>query len=162
MYDGTISGAGLQTGPFSDTEIVSQGVSAPAAGADFTVTVPNDGAIRELVAISAQLATSSAVANRVVTLLVKDYTGTEVFRYANGTSVTASLTIVYCLSPQFTTTAGDIAATKQFSIPIPRGPYLPGFKISSSTAAIDTADQWSHIQAWWRLCRPDYGSGGTD
>jgi hypothetical protein len=157
-----LSGPGVQTGEFPDCHIISQRIPAPAAGADFTVTVPGSGGIFELVAVSAKLVTSSAVASRYVTVTVKDNEAHEVFRYASGTAVTASLTILFTLSPQFVTSAGDITNTKQLSIPLPEGPYLPNFTINSSTASVDTADQWSAVQVWWKGYFPDYGDDANE
>ena len=158
----SISGAGLQTGTFPDCNFVSQSHGQPAAGADWTITVPGSGEFWEIVAVRARFVTSSAVANRFLTFNVKDNVGNVVFNTAFGTAQTASITESVCLSPQFNAVAGDVSSTKITTLPLPEGPYLPGFTINSSTVAIDTGDQWSQIAVWFRQYGPDYGPGGTD
>jgi hypothetical protein len=150
-YEG-VYGPGLSGDPFSDVNLVSSQTTSPAAGADFSVKVPDTGGIWEVVAIRAQLVTSSAVANRGITVNVKDHTNSNiVYQSSFTTAVTASLTIGFCFSTQFATTLGDISTTKVVGIPLAPGPYLPGWTINSSTALIDTGDQWSAIWAWYRL-----------
>ena len=162
MYGYSISGAGLQTGTFPDCQLVSRSVPTPAAGADWTITVPGSGEFWEIVAVRARFVTSSAVANRFLTFNVKDNVGNIVYQSAFGTAQTASITEGVVLSPQYVTVSGDVSSTKIVTLPLPEGPYLPGFTINSSTVAIDTGDQWSQIAVWFKQYGPDYGPGGTD
>lgn len=146
----SLSGVGLAEGPVSNVALASTVVQSPAAGSDFTLTVPDAGNVWEIVSIRARLVTSSAVANRVVSVLVKDNNGTEVFRSAFDTAITASLTTVFSISPQVGTVNGGLTNGKAITMPIPDGPYLPRWTISTSTVSIDTGDAWSQIAVWYR------------
>jgi hypothetical protein len=146
----TVSGVGLEHGPVSNIALASVPVTQPAAGADFTLTVPDAGQVWEIVAVRARFVTSAAVANRFLTFNVKDAAGNIVFQTAFGTAVTASITEGVVLSQMFASVSGDVSNTKIVTLPLPEGPYLPRWTINSVTTAIDTGDQWSQIVVWYR------------
>lgn len=162
MYDGVaVSGVGLAAGPVQTVLLSSQAQNPPAAGADFAYTIPDVGAVYEIVAIRARLVTSAAVANRGVAVTVKDAAGTEVFRGGFDTAVTASLTTFWTFSPYAASSSGGVALTKAVAIELPEGPYLPRWVIGSATTAIDAADQWSQVAVWYRALYPTSRADGT-
>lgn len=74
----------------------------PAAGADFTVTVPA-GANWVLNSVSARLVTSATVATRLPALVISDGSGNVVFNGPTAYGQTATLTWTYTWSPSPTT-----------------------------------------------------------
>lgn len=167
-YGVAVSGVGLEAGPVQTVLLGSQGLQQPAAGADWTYTIPDAGAVYELVAIRARFVTSAVVANRAVAVIVKDAAGTEVFREGLDTAVTASLTTIWTFTSEAGTSAGGVATVKAVALGIPEGPYLPRWTISTVTTAIDVGDQWSQIGVWYRALYPSgaypgaNGNGGGD
>lgn len=160
MYDGlAVSGVGLQAGPVQTILLGTQTQLQPAAGTDFTFTIPDAGAVYEIVSIRARFVTSAAVANRAVAVLVKDAAGTEVYREGFDTAITASLTTIVSFTSGAVSGLGGISQVKAVTLPLPEGPYLPRFTISSVTTLIDAADQWSQIAVWYRALYP---SGNVD
>ena len=149
-YGPTLSGVGLAEGPLSNVSLASVPVTSPAAGADFVIPIPDAGNIWEIVAVRARFVTSNAVANRFLTFNVKDAAGSVVFQTAFGTAQTASITEGVVLSKMFSSVSGDVTNTKIVTLPLPEGPYLPRWTINSVTTAIDTADQWSQIEVWYK------------
>lgn len=114
----------------------------PAAGADFTVTVP-PGSSWIVQSVRAQLVTSAAVANRAVTLRIGDGVS-ELRRIANVNVQAASLTWVYGWLPGygFVPASGIVQNYDLGETP----PILnAGATIATSTGAIDVGDQWSGI-----------------
>lgn len=146
----SVSGIGLQPGPVCSVLLGSQGQNPPVAGADFAYTIPDVGAVYEIIAIRARFVTSAAVANRGVAVTVKDAAGTEVFRGGFDTAVTASLTTIFTFSEYAASATGGVTTTKAVAIELPEGPYLPRWVIGSNTTAIDVADQWSQVAVWYR------------
>lgn len=122
--------------------ITSQVVANPAAGADWSVTVPT-GQIWRVRSIFAQLVSSATVANRQPFLQIKDAGGNFLFLLDWGTAQTASLTSSY-------TWGGSCPlvnnGTSIFVGPIPQDMVLAeGSTISASTASIQTGDQWQKV-----------------
>ena len=150
VYDYNLRGVGLAPGIYGDLSLASQTFISPAAGADFTITVPDTGGVWEIVALRAQLVTSATVANRGVVVQVKDHAANIVYESPASLAITASLTIGVTFSAQYPSGVGDITTTKKVGLALPDGPYLPGWTVGTSTALIDTADQWSLIRAWYR------------
>ena len=151
---GQVSGVGLSNDPYGNLNIATTSFVSPAAGADFKVTIPDVGGIWRIVALHAQIVTSATVANRVLNVNVKDHDGNIVYEFGATTVVTASLTIPITYSSLFASAVGDITAAKRFGLPIPEGPYLPGWTINSVTTAIDTTDQYSALRAWFIADQP--------
>ena len=114
----------------------------PAAGADWTVTVPGESAWA-VISVSATLVTSAAVANRAPLFTVTDGSST-LWRVAPGVVQTASLTTTYSWlcelgAPDVTITGGHI------QVALPPAYFHPGFTFGPVTATRDAADQWSAI-----------------
>jgi hypothetical protein len=122
---------------------LSISVAQPAAGADWSQTVPT-GARWKVVAATAQLATAAAVATRLARLVIDDGT-TPIFEAPAAASQAASLSVLYTYGQG---AGGPVTADAAvIEGPIPNDAYLPaGFRIRSSTGAIQAADQWSAIR----------------
>lgn len=121
-------------------------VANPAAGADWTYTVGAGGAVgsrQRIIAITAKLVTSAAVATRQVVLAVKSG-ATLLWEIAAGATQLASLTQTYNFGPGAPTQTTVIATTLSTGLPVDFS-LGNGFTISSVTTAIDVADQWSAI-----------------
>lgn len=120
-------------------------VAAPAAGADFT-HVFGGAYIRRIIAISAQLVTSAAVANRQVRLDVSSSEG-RVLSVPLVASVTASLTTQLSwaegITPPNTALFDNCLVAGFPALVVPAG-----FSIASVTQGIDVADQYSNVLIW--------------
>ena len=156
-----VSGVGLQDGPVCDVLLGSQLQQPPAAGADFTFTIPDVGSVYEIVAIRARLVTSNAVANRLVHAVVKDAAGNELYRVGADLAITASLTTIYTFAPTIGSIIGGHTTNNDIGYPLPEGPYLPRWTIGTITSAIDTADQWSFISVWYKQLALGYPPDGS-
>lgn len=120
----------------------SLAIANPAAGADWSQSVPT--AARWLVrGGAATLVTSVAVATRQVALVIDDGVNT-LFTIEAGTTQLASLTQVYSLLPG-QTTATLISTQLPIYIP-PDLRLFAGWRIRTSTGAIQVTDQWSAIR----------------
>lgn len=128
-------------------------VSAPAAGADFTFTVPGDRALR-IISVTAQLVTSAAVANRGPALVIAAPEGT-VITVEQPAVITAGLTTTVCWGDGV---SGDAASLVNNRLTAGIGSYVlpPGYTIASATGAIDAGDQWQNVLVWAevRLTQP--------
>lgn len=110
---------------------------APAAGADFTITVPA-GKLWDVVVIYATLTTAVAVASREADITFGD--GNALFASVGPAAVqAASLADRYLWAVGLT---NEVAGSSQ-SQAIPSLRLLPGWTIASVTANIQAADQWS-------------------
>lgn len=128
--------------------------AAPAAGADWSVTVPA-GELWELRSVFAQLVTSAAVATRGARLVVNDGTAAFLTLPAPATQA-ASLTGTYTWAPH-----GPQLALAQANIGfVPELSLMPGWSIASSTAAIDAGDQWTAPRLY--VVRTTVRSGDID
>lgn len=112
---------------------------APAAGADFSVTVPV-GQRWRVVSCTGLLTTAVAVANRDVTLVVDDGVNV-VAQIPAGFALAASLTNQYT----FADSCSQTAAFNGVSVgPLPSNLIvMAGWRIRTVTANIQAADQWS-------------------
>lgn len=129
---GPLTGAG-QTGSTTGTN--------PAAGADWTYTVPA-GFTQVLVSVRAVLTTSAVVANRVPVLRITIPTGQIVADIAAIAAQTASTTITYVWMAG--APANNTNNVQQMSLP--QGLRLPaGSVVQTITAGISAGDQWSSI-----------------
>lgn len=116
----------------------------PAAGAEASVRVP-DNVIWQLLGLHLTFVASAAVATRVISLSLKSDAGTF-YTAPAGTTVTASQT-----SEVFAHTAGFNWTTALADNPIPLPmftPLGPGYTILTSTALIDSADQYAAPVLW--------------
>lgn len=125
--------------PWRRSRIV-QGVAAPAAGADWSQTIPA-GHLWRPFSVTAQLLTSAAVANRQAVLVLGD--GTNTFAFLSAPAVqAASTTVVYTwadISTVLALGARQLAPLSDIDLP-------PGWTIGVATALLDVADQWSAIR----------------
>ena len=149
-----LTGVGLQDGCYRQLNIVTAAQKSPAAGADFSVQVPDGGYPWQLVAVRAQLVTSAVVVNRFAAAVVKDAAGTELYRVGFGTALVASTTYIITLSPFVGSVQGDVTNTKTVTFPVPDAPYLPRFSVGTITTAIDAGDAYSNVVAWYAAVLP--------
>ena len=117
--------------------------SQPAAGADWSLTVPG-GRIWRVRSLVATLATAVAVANRVVQFTLSDQT--DVYLSVQTLPpVVASTTVRYSLwegqADLATLTAGLDIGAPLWCFWMPAGTV-----IASSTTALQAADQWSLVK----------------
>lgn len=118
--------------------------TAPAAGAEFTIT-PDKAALWRILSLRFVLTTDANVANRQVTLVADDGTTTffqtgAVLNHAAGTALI------------YTTFEGAGVATTGFGtehlpFPVPGVVLEQGFRLRSLTTAIQVGDQFSAIAA---------------
>lgn len=122
--------------------VISTQVANPAAGADWSITVPA-GSIWRVLVIRAVLTASATVATRVPILQVKDAAGNTIF------DVPPAATLAAGGGANMNWSAGAnsiVSNNSRFMQGLPMGMILPeGAVISSSTVAIQTGDQWSAI-----------------
>lgn len=120
-------------------------VGEPAAGADWTF-VPSTSDYVRLLAITAVLVTSATSASRAVTLQAKDSNGLLLDAFPAVDAATASTTVTYVWDDASTVSA---AASDKLTLTqsVPRFWLPPGTSVGTSTADIDTGDQWSAIVA---------------
>ena|SRR5437870_7986383 len=125
--------------PWRRSRIV-QGVASPAAGADWSATVPA-GHLWRPFTVTAQLLTSAVVANRQPVLVLGD--GTNPFAFLTAPAVqAASGTVIYTWANVDTFVSlgsRQVAALPDIELP-------PGWTIGVSTALLDVGDQWSAIR----------------
>lgn len=134
MY-GRISGEA----PWRRSRIV-QGVASPAAGADWSQTVPASH-LWQLLTVTATLTTSAVAGNRQARLALGD--GTNPFAVLTAPAVqAASLAHVYTWAVGMTPLALGLQQLQALP-PIALG---NGWTISVSTLALDAGDQWSAIR----------------
>lgn len=122
--------------------IHSVAVANPAAGADWSFTIPTGSRMR-FRAGGAQLVTSATVATRATGFHATDGVTEYMFAPAVQTQA-ASLTVRYDYLPGATAVA--LVGT-QTSISLPSDPIFPaGHTIGSATGGIQAGDQWSGIE----------------
>lgn len=117
-------------------------VPTPAAGADWSIHVPN-GELWDVLSIRGTLTTSSDAANRVANVV---YTTGEVeyFRSAAGTLIVASKVAQVSFIAGVSAPVA-VGLTYQGALP-PNKTYVPGGHfIRSATEAIDDTDAWTAV-----------------
>lgn len=120
-------------------------IPAPAVNTDWRVTCPGQG-IWRIQALRASLATSAAVANRQVSLVLSD--GTADFATVPASAaITASKTGVVSTIPG-APSLGVADGPLLFPAPTDGWLLLPGFSLRAVTANLDATDQWSAVQLW--------------
>jgi hypothetical protein len=117
-------------------------ISNPAAGANWSITVPA-GAAWVLLSARATLATSVTVASRVPDLRVQDGSGNTLLDAQAGVAQTASLTDAWNWAP------GNVTATVLSAVNLVALPTAfrlnAGWVIQQVTTGLQAADQWSAI-----------------
>lgn len=119
----------------------SQQQGNPAAGADWTFTIPA-GTRKRVVSVSALLTTAVAVANRFASIIIDDGVNI-VAQIPSGFAQAASLANQYTFADS---TTGTASASNVSIASLPSNLILPaGFRVRSLTGGIQAADQWSNI-----------------
>jgi hypothetical protein len=145
-YPGAVGGIAYPQTP-NESALAGRGrmrsivVTVPAAGADFTVTVPA-GVQWILRALTGTLTTAIAVVNRQASVEVTDATPHVLLRSASSVLQVASLADVYSW---FAGGAADTAAPVLNAGLPEEFRCLAGWIIKSVTAGIQAADQWTAI-----------------
>lgn len=119
-----------------------QPVAQPAAGADWSVTVPA-GVLWELLAVRGLFTASAAVANRVPVLGF----GSEGVTAAQ-VPVAANITAGQAITVTWAQVGAALAFGLFQIVPLPRVILEPGDTIGTATGAIDVGDQWSAVRLW--------------
>lgn len=115
--------------------------AAPAAGADWTYTVP-DGEDLTVLTFWAQIVTSAVAGNRRLRVVAEDADGNEFWAATANAAITATSTV------QFTGGVGNESVSHTSSLmtvglPV-GGLQLPaGSIVRASTDGIDVGDQWT-------------------
>lgn len=117
-------------------------VSAPAAGADWSIAVPG-AVVWQVEAVTAILTTSATVANRLPRLRLGDGSNTfcEIVPQSNqAASIAGRYSYARGLS------AGPaVGAANGQNVALPKLAMLPAWTLTMSTLNIDATDQWSGI-----------------
>lgn len=115
-------------------------VANPAAGADWTATVPG-GHVWQLLAVRARLTTSAAVANRQPDLILTDG-ALEIARVPPVAVQAAGGARVYTWADvDFGLQLGSTALG-----PLPAIRLASAWSVGTATALIDAADQWDQVR----------------
>ena len=117
----------------------------PAAGAEFSIRAPG-GSIWRIMSMALLFTASAAVANRRITLLADDQTDTWFAQIASADLVASSATRVGA----FVGASPGGVAGSVLNLPLPQDGLIlmPGYRLRSSTAGIDVADQYSAVRFW--------------
>ena len=126
----------------SYTSSLSSPQNSPAAGSNFTYTVPAGGTAQILNSITALFTASAAVATRFVQLQIKDAAGNLVYQLSNGQGTVASTNVRITFATGITNAN---AATGTAAIAIPALVLQPGWTVNLIATSIDVADQFSGI-----------------
>lgn len=145
-YPGQVGGIAYPQSPLESAlsgrgRMRSIALANPAAGADWTETVPA-GVTWILRAVTATLTTSGTVATREINLVVQDATPHVLFESPGGNTEAATLADVFSwFNGSSTTFEGAVVnggLPAEFRLPA-------GWIVKTSTANIEAADQWSAI-----------------
>jgi len=129
--------------------------ATPAAGAEWSLTVPGRTAL-QILAVRAILTTGAAATARVATLRITD--GNNVLAsIRTPASQAATLTTEHTWMPELPTIG--LSGNAAYSTGIPNRLILPpGYTIGSNTSNLDAADTWTGITVWTKEI-PAYGAG---
>jgi len=127
---------------------LSQAITAPGAGADFSFTVPNFTRI-QIISFAGVFTASAAVANRNVELIIDD--GVNIVWAADVGAAIAAGQVENITATQ-TNVPNGVIATIQSAVVPPGNVLTGGFRFRSLTGNIQAGDQWSAlfmlIQEW--------------
>jgi hypothetical protein len=116
-------------------------VGAPAAGADWSATVPTPARWR-VNALQAQLTTGAAGGNRVPHLVITDGQGHSVYNFPSTANQLANSTAQYSAGATVMTAQFDNAQVLVLPYPLK---LLQTWTIGTLTTGIQAGDQWSNI-----------------
>ena len=145
--DVLITGPQLLDRPLSRTNIVSQPIISPAAGADMLVTVPF-GVMWDLQAFTAKFTASAQAANRFLGFQVKDQSGNLVYQYQCTAAVATTLVITITFSEDCATVPTALATGNIVFFPCPRAWFGGGWTFGTFTGSIQTNDTWTAGAFW--------------
>jgi hypothetical protein len=111
----------------------------PAAGQEFSVTVPT-GEVWEVLSLEATLVTNATAASRYVQIIIDNGT-TEFARVGSPVAQAASQTILYTASPLVGAMPSS-APSNAMVMNLPVQLLLPGYRVRSVTASLQTGDNW--------------------
>jgi hypothetical protein len=120
-------------------------VANPAAGTDFIMTTPANTQ-RTVTSFSAVFTAAAAVASRNINIIVDD--GANIVWQDDVSAAVTATQAVTVNGAQNTATVGIVATTLFVLLP-PNLKLEPGWRVRSSTAAIQGLDQWSAI--WFNV-----------
>jgi hypothetical protein len=116
-------------------------VANPAAGTNFTLTVPA-GKVWRLLTLAFSLTTSAVVGNRIVRMIIRDAAGNLVFQASTHGTQPATQTVVNNTVPYLQM----LAANGQDSlVGVPDIPLLPGMSINTNVGGMDPGDTITNI-----------------
>lgn len=122
--------------------VISEQVANPAAGAEWSVTVPT-GSVWRVRSIYSQLVTSATVANRLTSVVMKDAAGNIFFQsFLTGAQTAGGTwTIVFSVNAP-NTTLGSFNNSELF---IPDVVLPEGAVVISKSSGLQAGDQYSAI-----------------
>lgn len=115
----------------------------PPAGTNFTYTVP-PGTAQTITAVRVFFTTSAAVANRFVSLQVRDASGNILSSINNASAIVASSSLQLTWSTSITGFAFGASGNALMPMPITT-PLQPGWQLVVTISGEDAADQLSQI-----------------
>ena len=145
--DVLITGPQLLDRPLSRTNIVSQPIISPAAGADMLVTVPF-GVMWDLQSFTARFTASAQAANRTLGFQVKDQSGNLVYQYQCSANVATTVVVTITFSEDCGLVPTALATGNIVFFPCPRAWFGAGWQFGTFTGSIQTNDQWD-LGAFW-------------
>lgn len=151
----SIIGADTYPDVYTRTDVFNNPQPQPAAGADLVYTVPI-GVIWNVVSLTALFTASAQAANRTVSFFVKDQGGRIVYTYAIGTALTAAQTCTYTFSEDVVTPTAS-ANGGNILEPMPETWLPSNWSFGTTTANIQTSDQWSAVSCWIQAYLPAPG-----
>lgn len=151
----SIIGADTYPDIYDRIDVFNSPQPAPAAGADLNYQVTN-GVVWNVVSLTALFTASAGVANRTISFFIKDQGGRIVYQYAIGTALTAGQTCTYTFSEDVVTPTAS-ANGGNILEPFPSTWLPPLWSFGTSTANIQSGDQWSAVSCWVQMYLPPSG-----
>ena len=150
-----VVGADTYPDVYSRIDVFVSAQPNPAAGADLSFTVPV-GVLWNVVSITALFTASAGVANRTISFVAKDQNAKIAYQYAIGTALTAGQTCTYTFSEDVVTPTSS-ANGGNILEPLPSTWFPSNWTFGTSTANIQSGDQWSVVGAWIQAYLPPEG-----
>lgn len=128
--------------------VITEQIAQPAAGGGFAFT-PSNTDKTLLLAVTAKLTTSAAVANRRPALALEDLNGLLYWSADAGYAQAASLGVVYSWARGVSMPPpAAVVSAERVALGLPWLRLQPGDTVNALTVLEDAADQWSLIV--WR------------